>query len=306
MEFYWSSKQERSVAKLSQTPAPVVLFSTLFLLLASGLQFAQAEEQTQTEASIHWAYSSFLGTGWYKLSGNRQVYVLRMNPKWYFREASIDASGDRKFGIDFHFPVTMGLHKLEQLEDFVDPENIGTVAFNPGVELEFPVSDRWRLRTYAHLGWGTDTDGDESAWTYDAGIKSRYAFNKGKLDWGLVNELFTAGYKPDEGTNGSLGGFMAGLDFSYPIRSEFGMGHPLRLTWDVSYRWFLDDLTFRDGDGTSSSFDDEWEIGIALARRDGPIPIWFMNYQQLGLTYRFNSDGSFNAITVNFRSPFTR
>jgi hypothetical protein len=31
-----------------------------------------------------------------------------------------------------------------------------------------------------------------------------------------------------------------------------------------------------------------------------------MDFQHLGLIYRFNSDGSFRAITVNFRAPFTR
>jgi hypothetical protein len=31
-----------------------------------------------------------------------------------------------------------------------------------------------------------------------------------------------------------------------------------------------------------------------------------MDFEHMGLSYRFNTDGSFQAITVNFRSPFTR
>ena len=294
------------MASDSRTKSLALLFPAICLFLAMGLQLVQAEGQTPEYDPIHWAYSSFLGTGWYQLNDNREIYVLRMPPKWYFRDASIDASGKRQLGIEFHFPITVGYHKMEELDDYLDLENVGTVAFSPGVEFEYPVSDRWRLRAYAHMGWGTDMDGDESAWTYDTGIKSRYAFNRGQLDWGLVNELFTAGYTPEDGGSGSLGGFMAGVDFSHPIGWEFGFGQPLRLTWDVSYRWYLDDLTFRNTDGSSSSFDNEWEVGIALAKRDGPIPIWFFNYQQLGLTYRFSSDGNFNAITINFRAPFTR
>ena len=50
----------------------------------------------------------------------------------------------------------------------------------------------------------------------------------------------------------------------------------------------------------------EWQIGLAIAKQSGPFKIWFMDFQHLGLVYRFNTDGSFRAITFNFRSPFTR
>ncbi len=52
--------------------------------------------------------------------------------------------------------------------------------------------------------------------------------------------------------------------------------------------------------------EDEWELGVAFARQGGPINIWFMNFEQMGLIYRFDTSGNFQAITLNFRSPFTR
>ncbi len=203
----------------------ILLLISLFLLLP-GVSLAQ----DTGEDSVHWAYAAFLGTGWYELDRNRQVYVLRIPPRWYFRDSSIDEAGQRQLGIEFHFPLTFGLHKLEQIDDFIDLDNIGTMSINPGVEIEYPISNRWHLRAYGHLGWGTEFETSAKAWIYDAGLKSRFSFQNGNLDWAMVNELFFAGYNANKTDRDSLGGMMAGLDFSYPIGS--GSGTALRLNWD--------------------------------------------------------------------------
>jgi len=280
----------------------IALFIGLFLLFPGA-----SPGQESGEDVVHWAYGAFLGTGWYKLDSNRQVYVLKIPPRWYFRDSSIDETGQRQLGIEFHFPLTFGLHKLEQLDDFIDLDNIGTVSFNPGVEIEYPVSNRWHLRAYGHLGWGKDVGSSERAWIYDAGFKSRFRFQNGDLDWAVVNELFLAGYNAKHPTNAdSLTGMMAGLDFSYPIGLGSGQGTALRLNWDVLYRWYENNPSFLQTDSARNSVEDEWEIGVAIAKRNGPIKIWFLKFQHMGLVYRFNTDGSFRAFTVNFRAPFTR
>ena len=255
---------------------------------------------------VHWAFSSFLGTGWYKLDNNRQVYVLRIPPRWYFRDSSIDENGKRQLGIEFHFPLTFGLHQLEGIGDFLDFDNVGTVSFNPGVEIEYPVSERWLLRAFAHLGWGTQVDSSDRAWIYDAGVKSRYAFKHGKLDWGLVNGIFFAGYSARDTGQDKLGGLTAALDFAYPLSLSSPGSTPLQIKWDIGYRWYKNDVSFNRPIPPPDRVENEWEIGVALARQDGPIKIWFLKFEQMGLVYRFNSDGTFKAFTVNFRSPITR
>jgi len=281
----------------------IALFVSV-IMLGPGISSAQESPGE----SIHWAYAAFLGTGWYKLDANREVYVLRIPPRWYFKDSSIDESGQRQLGIEFHFPLTFGLHKLEQIEDFIDFDNIGSVSFNPGVEVEYPVSKRWHLRAYGHLGLGMEKDSGDSAWIFDAGIKSRFSFQNGNLEWAVVNELFFAGYDETSSDSGSLGGLMAGLDFSHPIKWGSGTGSALKLDWDITYRWYENDLTFPSTRTNISqgSITDLWQIGVAIGKQDGPIKIWFMNFEHMGLSYRFNTDGSFRAITVNFRAPFTR
>ena len=279
-------------------PALLILFF-LFLPVSSNGQDSE-------DIAVHWAYSAFLGTGWYKLDGNREVFVLRVPPRWYFRESSISDSGQRQLGIEFHFPLTFGMHKLDEFEDFIDFDNIGTVSFNPGVEIEYPVTERWRLRAYGHLGWGTEIETSDTAWIFDVGVKSRYSFRNGNLDWGLVNEVFYAGFDEKDQGSDSLGGFMAGFDFSYPISLRSGTGEALQLNWDITYTWLDNDLSFTRTSEISNSVKDEWQIGVAFARRNGPIKIWFLEFQQMGLAYRFNSEGDFRAITFKIRAPFTR
>ena len=285
---------------------PLHPLSVCLVLSLTLLSPAISTAQESGSEPVHWAYSAFLGTGWYKLDSKEQVYVLRIPPRWYFRKSSIDESGHRKFGIEFHFPLTFGLHKLEEVGDFIDIDNIGTASFNPGVEIEYPVSSRWHLRAYAHLGWGREYGSSESAWIYDAGLKSRYSFQNGKLDWGIVNEVFLSGYDAKNTGDDKFTGMLAGLDFSYPIGWGSGSGSALKLDWDIAYRWFENNPLFPRTTAEPISIEDNWEIGVAIARQDGPIKVWFMKFEHMGLVYRFNSDGGFRAITVNFRSPFTR
>jgi hypothetical protein len=264
---------------------------------------ARAQQLLDAEEVVHWAYATFMGTGVYQLDDSREVYVLNFPLEWTWREATLETDGQHQLGVRFHMPVSLGLHHLDAFGDFLDADNVGTVSVAPGVELDWLYSQRLRLRGYGHLGLGGVTGGGETAWIYDIGLRSRYAFRHGALDWGLVNEIFRAGYNPDDSEPGSLGGFMAGAEFIYPLRaSDSG----LALGWDVSYRWLSDNLTFLRRDASELSFDDEWQVGIALARPGRPFKLGFMKFAQLGLGYRFSGEGGFSAITLNFSSLFER
>lgn len=265
-----------------------------------------AQAQDKPGEPVHWAYSAFLGTGWYSLDSSREVYVLRIPPSWVYRTSSADETGWDRLGIEFHFPLTLGVHTFGDVGDLVDFDNIGTASVNPGVEIEYPVTERWRLRAYASFGWGREYVQDERAWIYDAGLKGRFALQTGKLDWGLFGQVFVAGYDAKHGHNDKFTGTLAGLDFSYPIGSAPGASTAFKLNWDIGYRWYENDPKFMRTASDPVSIQDNWEIGLALARQDGPFKLWFMSFEQLGLVYRFDGDGSFKSISVNVRMPFTR
>lgn len=256
--------------------------------------------------TIHWAYGSFLGTGFYRLSGERSVFLFDMPFSWTWRDAEIGENGERVLGVRWEFPVTAGLHQLEQLDDIIDLDNLGTVSVTPGVRIDIPVTERWLVRGSANLGWGTETSGDSDAWMWDLELKTRYGFERAALDWGLFGEVFHAGYSPSDGNDGSLGGFGAGLDFRTPLAWRPAADWPLDLNWDVTYRWYGDALTFRNVVGGETRIDDEWRFSVGLSRRDQRFRFWLFGFDQLGIGYRFSSGGDFRGVTLNFSAPLGR
>ena len=262
-------------------------------------------------SSMHWAFSAFFGTGWYEVSDSESVFIMRVPLQQAWRPSAY-ADGQRQVGIEFHYPITLGLRSLDGFNDFVDTNNFGTVAFTPGVELEIPVNEKWYLRPVLHVGWGKETDGDDSAWIYYGGIKSRYTPAQRKLDWSLLNALYHAGYNSREGGSGSVSTAMLGAEFRHPLGAKLADRTDLQMNWHLTYSWMFDAAEFGLrgglenglGIGLGQTINDQWELGLALAPRGRSFRLWFMTFEQLGVSLSTSSNGDFRAIAVNVSSPF--
>ena len=46
--------------------------------------------------------------------------------------------------------------------------------------------------------------------------------------------------------------------------------------------------------------------GLAIRLAEKPFRLGWFSFQQVGLAFKWSSDGSYDAITFNLRSPFTR
>ena len=264
--------------------------------------------QELDRSSVHWAYSSYFGTGWYRVDGQRQVFVLRTTPRWALRTPAIADDGTRTIGVEFRFPVTAGLNSfiLDDLSGTVDPDNLASLSVTPGVDVTFPVTSRWSLRPFAAIGYGTIINDGESAWTYWAGVKSRFTFQHGKLDWALLNSLTYVGYQPSVGSSESFWPLLAGLEFDYPIGTYWPGGDPVILNWHATYTRFQNDLDLVSDSGLTRAITDQWELGIAFGKKDQRIRIWRFQFDRLGLAYRFSSNGDLEGISLVFRSLFDR
>lgn len=150
---------------------------------------AAAIGQEPAAASVHWVYSAYFGTGWYRVVDDRDVFAVRMTPRWTLSEPSLDGPGKRSVGTYLKVPVSVGLDRFsyDDVIDAVDVDNVASISGNP--EVDRPVSD-------------------------------------------------------------------------------------------------------------------QWEFGAAIRRRDSTIPIWFLEFDMLGLGYRFSSNGNLKGITFVFRSVF--
>jgi len=277
----------------------------LVLAYAAGVRAQEHPEALEAARQVHWAVGAFFGTGWYEVDENRSVFILRVSPRQTLSEASLAEDGSRTLGLEVIYPVSLGLTRIDDIPDFVDFDNFATISFTPGVQVEVPVNQRWSLRPYVHLGYGMESSSGEGALIGYGGIRSRYMLGEGRYRWALLNSLNLAGYKPEYQDRGRYASLMAGLEFSQPLRPAENGRDALYLNWHLVYDWYFDRLNFHVDEGRVESFRDQWELGFALARRDGPISIGFMKFEQIGLAYRWSSDVKFNAITINFRSPFT-
>ena len=287
---------------------PVVLLM-LLLFTVNGDVLAQDDGSQVREdpaRQVHWAMGSFFGTGWYQVDENRTVYLLRIvPPRQTLRESSIDENGNRRLGIEFQYPFSLGLQKLDFLQDTIDSDNFATVSFTPGVQVEIPVTEKWYLRPYAHLGWGTELNSSESAWIYAGGIKSRYRLGNGKIKWSLLNAIHYAGYSPDFDNSGEYGSFMTGLEFNQPLKRFKLGGDDTLLNWHVTYNYLFDNLDFYVDENQIESINDTWELGLALGKGKKKLKIWFMSFEHVGLSFKQSSNGNYRAISLNTRSPFT-
>jgi len=255
---------------------------------------------------VHWAYSTFFGTGWYQVGDNRSIFVLRLPPRQSLRESGFDDAGKRKIGIEIHYPLTLGLHSIDDIPDFIQIDNFGTVSFTPGVELEIPINEKWYLRSFAHVGWGIDLDSSDSVWIYYTGLKSRYTFEGEKFDWALLNGLYYAGYTPDDGRSDRLAAAEIGVEFRQPLNSFTLMDREVDLHYSFMYSFLGKELHFGLPDGGFDVVEDQFEIGVAMSFRSKPYKLWFLNVRRLGIGYKFTSEDQFKAITLSMRSWFTK
>jgi hypothetical protein len=282
-------------------PGIIALLLTLFPAALWGQVPAAGASPTR---QFHWAVGAFFGTGWYQVDDNRSVFILRIPPRQTVREATLDEDG-RRLGIEVQYPVALGLSRMEDIPDFIEFANYSTISFTPGVEVEIPIDERLSLRPYAHLGYGWEKQSRAGAVIWYGGIKGRYRLREDRYRWSLLGGLFYAGYEPDFDDRGRYAALMAGLEFSQPLGSLSLGGDPLYLNWHLTYDWYFDNLNFHVDRDLVESFRDQWELGVALGKRDAPIRIGFMSFEQIGLGVRWSTNGNFNAITLNFRSPFT-
>jgi len=282
------------------------LIILLLIVLPSMLHAQTVAREPEPARQVHWAMGAFFGTGWYQVDDNRSVFIFRIPPRQTIRKSGFDQDGKRELGIEIHYPLSFGLHNMDDIPDFIDFDNYGTVTFTPGVQLEIPVNRKWYLRPYAHIGAGYERETNKWAGIWYGGIKSRYFLgDSGRLRWSLLNAVYYAGYKPEFEERGRYGSFMTGLEFNQPLGSlEIG-DDQLWLNWHVTYNYLFDRLNFHIEEDLVESIRDQWEIGLALSKGNKPMKIWFMNFEHIGLSFKWSSNGHYNAISLNLRSPFT-
>lgn len=269
---------------------------------------AHAQSPVLEPNAVHWAYSSYFGTGWYKVRDERDVFVLRLAPKWVLREANLSDDGERSIGIGFRLMLTAGLDSfsIDDLPGAIDSDNLASLSAMPGIDITVPVNERWTLRPQAAIGWGKILGESISAWSYWAGIKSRYTFEKGDLDWALLNSVAYVGYTPSDGPSAEFWPLMTGLEFDYPLARKKAGSEQFFLSWHGTYTVFGSNLDLDFITGVTDPIRDQWELGFSVHKGDSRIQIGWLKFDRLGLAYRVSSSGNLKGISLVWSSVFDR
>jgi hypothetical protein len=261
-------------------------FIGLFLAAVCNVD-AQTSTVEDDQQLFNWYYAAIFGTGVYS-AGDRTVAVLQLPLSISLRERS-----EKQWGLRLKLPVSLGFYDFE-FGDLVDqglPDRVGTISVLPGLELDKYITPRWLLRPYLAAGVGWELGGEESAWIYDSGVRSRFRLgdDRGTI-FSLVNWLSLAGFKPSGESRQSLSLFAIGFDVEAPT-GKMLFGRPIVVSVLPIYYYYFRKLNFAEITDPDNSVREEGEIAVSLLAEQ-PFRVLGINVDRIGIAIRTSAEVS--------------
>jgi hypothetical protein len=147
------------------------------LALTAG-QLSSVREAAPPTASpadyANYVFASELGSGIYEISG-RTIQIYQIPMTFNLRPAVLQ---EQPPGLDFIIPITFGFFNFEpnDLLHLKVPTQIGALSLQPGVQLDYWLSNAWHLYPYARVGGTFASSARISAFIYSTGIRSDLQF----------------------------------------------------------------------------------------------------------------------------------
>jgi hypothetical protein len=251
------------------------------LLCVSGRLFAQVLDKD--ENLVNYSYAVVFGTGVYQVK-DQTAFILRAPFSYRLNEPSAESPG-----MNLLLPAMVGYYDYDDVTSGSLPSDAATFSFVPGLELEYPVNERWRLKPYAQAGLGRDLQNKENALIYVGGLKSRYSIpHEGKWRFALGNTAVYTGYDPDDGSSQSTAILGVGIDMVYPWGLSL-LGKQTSLANYLIYYSYLDNPSFEQGDDRAERVTGEIEWGLALGFEHPPKLLGY-EFNRIGLGLRYGDD----------------
>lgn len=250
---------------------------------------------SETGPYVHYSYSALFGSGIYELE-DRSVTALRVVPALRLREAA-----PRQPGLRLIMPVTAAWHEFTfgDLGDLLE-EPAATLTVLPGVEFEYPVGTRGRIRPSLYAGAGFDFTNDETNFVYGAALRGRYRVGDADGPHALGGELLVAGHVPTDGESKFIPRAGVGLDLVFPTGRRLGKGELFFNAQLVAYG-YLNELTFETLGPDDIAVDFEAQAGVAIGR-DPPFRILGFELERIGIGYRRSA--AIEGVVLLFGFPF--
>jgi hypothetical protein len=266
----------------------------LFVIVAAALYLSPIGKQVawaadEPEDLINYAFSSWIGSGFYKL-GDRTVYLLRAPFSYTLREAD-----SQKWGMELLLPATIGFHDQ-------DEGDVGTLTFVPGLRLNYPVLDNWWLKPFGQFGFGKDFSGSDIAWIYGAGIKSLATFDlkNVELDFGTAF-TWAAQNQSGGGSDSDFSMFDIGFNFRWPTNITV-LDRRSDLNLYFVYTQFVNALDFERAQRDNKTIQRLYKFGIALSSEEKYPILGLFNLRGGGVDVTFGKGYFGVGLTTGF--PF--
>jgi hypothetical protein len=265
------------------------------LMIVSGSLMANSPNDG--ESVVNYSYAVVFGTGAYQVN-DQKAFIFRVPFTHRVREASPE-----RHGIQLLLPTLAGFYDYDydRIARANTPGDAATLSFVPGMEFEYLINERWRLKPYGQIGMGRDLKNNENALIYVGGVNSRYSIpSPGKTEFALGNMLAITGFDPDDGNSQSMGILGAGIDMVYPWGVHV-LGKATGLATHLIYYLYLDNPGFEQGDNRTETVRGEFEWGLALDFRK-PRKLVGMELERIGLGFRYGDN--IKGIRLVTRFPF--
>ncbi len=259
-------------------PSLAALISLFFLTFYSN---AHADEDINV---VNWYYSTMFGTGYYKV-GEANVGIIRLPFTYTFK--TIRENKDA-YGIKLLLPVSTGFHSFAY-NDILDlPNNVATLSFVPGLELEYLVNESWILMPYINAGLGKEFSQNIWSWIYGTGLKSRWILPFKEGEFTLGNSLNFSGYYASDSSSRGMVSFVTGLNWITPL--EFTLfKRSTNIGTHLIYYGYLNELDFIDSSSNTLEIRHEFEFAVTLGTHK-PRSFLGFDFTRYGLGFRVGKD----------------
>jgi hypothetical protein len=292
---------------IPRTQSPCIASSRSRRQLACGLAAAfalagapppcSAGATTRADQQFtNYAYAHEFGSGVYDFNGRTlQVYGLPFG--WTVVEPGQDQTGLR-----LRLPVTLGFLDF-RAADVIEsglPDQVDSISFVPGIELEFVISDQWRLLPYVQAGFSTASESDVETDLFGAGIRAEHVFAAGEFAglYAVVATYSRVAYNGESLPDDDFLRFRNSVEFKRDTGFSLD-DHPIEYGLFATVDVYADPPT-----GPATGIDvprTQLETGVVFGAR----PEWKVckiPLPRVGLSYRFAGDLS--AVRFVLGAPF--
>lgn len=214
--------------------------------------------------------------------GGQNTRVLSITPSIWLRRIT----EERRLGLRLRLTGIIAYSDFERLEEF-DIESVRIGGVIPGIEFLIALGSRSMLRPYLDLGLGlTNTEiGQLSVVT--TGIRTEFVFPWRRWELGLEpsGQVSWANAGRDL-VDSSYAGIALKADARYPLHFRIG-GQVPDIGAYAESGWFPNGIEFETANGTRSTINEQFELGLTLGFRYLAPKIWFIRVPRLGVGYRF-------------------